>query len=106
MSFVTKTPPPPYYAVIFSSLRSEGDNGYGEVAKRVVELAYQQKGFLGAESIRNDKGEGITISYWDSLEAIEAWKNNGEHMGAQSKARLWYEAFGLRVVKVERDSFL
>ena len=68
MSDIADTPKPPYYAVIFSSHRTDGDNGYGEMAERMAELAAQQPGYLGMESAR--EGLGITVSYWESLEAI------------------------------------
>jgi heme-degrading monooxygenase HmoA len=97
------TPEPPYYAVIFSSLRQGGDNGYGETADRMVELASQQPGFLGVESLRGADGFGITVSYWESEDAIKNWKRNVEHSEARKRGRLeWYEHFELRVAKVER----
>jgi len=61
---IAKTPEPPYYAVIFTSLRTEGDRGYGHMADRMVELASQQPGFLGVETTRGADGFGITVSYW------------------------------------------
>ena len=73
-SKISDTPAPPYYAVIFTSLRTEGDNGYAETAKRMEELSSQYPGFLGIESVRNELG--ITVSYWSSLEAIQNWKQN------------------------------
>ncbi len=101
MTAIAATPAPPYYAVIFTSLRTAGDNGYGETAARMVELAARQPGFLGIESAR--EGLGITVSYWESLEAIAAWKRNAEHLVAQRRGREeWYSGFALRVCKVER----
>jgi len=97
------TPKPPYYAVIFSSLKSE-DNGYGEMAKRMVELVKNQDGFLGYESLRDENGFGITVSYWRDLESINKWKSNLEHLKAQQKGReLWYKKYKIRVAKVERE---
>ena len=102
MSLIASTPKPPYYAVIFTSLRTEGDNGYGEMADRMNELAAQQPGFLGIESVRD--GLGITVSYWDSLEAIKHWKANLEHKEAQKSGReRWYSTFRIRIAKVERE---
>jgi heme-degrading monooxygenase HmoA len=102
MSDIAQTPEPPYYAVIFSNHRTEGDNGYGEMAERMVELASDQPGFLGVESVRD--GLGITVSYWESLEAIKHWKRNSEHCKAQRLGHeKWYSAFKLRIAKVERD---
>jgi heme-degrading monooxygenase HmoA len=96
-----KTPEPPYYAVIFSSVRR--DNGYTQVAERMVELASQQPGFLGVESVRGTDGFGITVSYWTSEAVISAWKANVEHLSAQKKGKQkWYEHYELRVAKVER----
>jgi heme-degrading monooxygenase HmoA len=96
----------PYYAVIFTSERTEGDHGYGEMADKMVELASKQPGFLGMESVRDATGLGITISYWDSLEAIKLWKENAAHKVAQKKGKqMWYKRFALRVCKVEREYF-
>jgi len=102
MTLLAKTPVPPYYAVIFTSVRTTGDNGYGEVADRMVTLAEQQPGFLGMESAREEVG--ITVSYWQDLDSIKQWKQNVEHLGAQKMGReQWYEAFKVRIAKVERD---
>lgn len=98
---LANTPKPPYYAVIFSNTKNDALQGYAETAQRMVELAHQQPGFLGIESASDDIA--ITVSYWESLEAIAAWKANSEHLLAQKKGRQqWYQAFRLRVAKVER----
>jgi heme-degrading monooxygenase HmoA len=97
------TPEPPYYAVIFTSTRTGVDEGYQEVAARMVELASRQPGFLGVESSRGADGLGITVSYWASLDAIAAWKAQGEHRIAQGNGhRKWYEHFETRIARVER----
>ena len=99
---IAKTPPPPYYAVIFTSVRTETDEGYGDMASHMVDLAAGQPGFLGVESARNDLG--ITVSYWEGLEAIRAWKAHAEHLLAQRLGReKWYHAYKTRVCRVERD---
>ena len=101
---IAKTPKPPYYAVIFTSLRTEGDRGYGHMADQMVELAAQQPGFLGVESARTAEGLGITVSYWSSEEAITAWKAHADHRIAQETGqRVWYSDYHLRVARVERD---
>ncbi|NVZ40826.1 antibiotic biosynthesis monooxygenase [Pseudomonas sp. 21615526] len=101
---IAKTPKPPYYAVVFSSLRTEGDNGYGQAADRMLELARQQPGFLGVESARGDDGLGITVSYWSSEAEILAWKQHAEHTEVREQGRAtWYLACHTRVCKVERS---
>lgn len=98
---LANTPKPPYYAVIFSNIKNEEIKGYAETADRMVELAHQQPGFLGIESASSDIA--ITVSYWESLDAIAAWKANSEHQLAQKQGRQqWYKSFRLRVAKVER----
>jgi heme-degrading monooxygenase HmoA len=93
----------PYYAVIFTSRRSDGDNGYGEAAEAMVALAARQPGFLGVESARGSDGIGITVSYWESEEAIANWRRNAEHRVAQANGlEKWYAEFFTRVAKVER----
>ena len=98
-----RLPEPPYYAVIFSSQRTSGENGYGAMAERMVELARAQPGFLGVESVRDASGLGITVSYWRDEDSIANWKAHAEHLVAQARGRReWYEAFELRVARVER----
>ncbi len=97
------TPKPPYFAVVFSSPRTEGDNGYAQTGDRIMELAKEQPGFLGAESTRDASGFGITVSYWASLEAIANWRANDEHLNAQAQGmKTWYSRYELRVCKVDR----
>ncbi len=101
MNQIAATPRPPYYAVIFTSFRSEGDNGYAEAAAQMLDLARQQPGFLGYESARQEMG--ISVSYWESLEAIRAWKEHPEHRKVQENESLWYRENRIRICKVERD---
>lgn len=97
------TPEPPYYAVVFSSMRGANVEGYDAAAARMMELAAEQPGFLGAESTRGADGFGITVSYWTSEEAITSWKAHAEHRVAQELGRSrWYEHYELRVARVER----
>jgi heme-degrading monooxygenase HmoA len=99
---LAQTPKPPYYAVIFSSLRTEGDNGYEAMSDQMLELAKQQPGYLGFESAR--KEIGITVSYWESEEAIRNWKMNLEHQLAQKMGKeKWYSQYRIRVCLVERE---
>ena len=94
------------YAVIFASQRAEGNAlAYGAMADRMVELAAQQPGFVGVESFRDEDGFGITISYWESEQAIRSWKANSEHLEAQRQGKSdWYAHFDLRVCRIERAS--
>ena len=99
---IANTPKPPYYAVIFSTIRTTIDDGYLETAERMEELAKQQEGYLGIESARSEVG--ITVSYWKSLDAILKWRNNAEHTLAREKGKkLWYKKYQLRICKVERE---
>ncbi len=96
------TPPPPYYAVIFTSIRTDSDAGYQATAQRMLDLAAGQPGYLGVESARNDIG--ITVSYWQDLESIRLWKVHADHQIAQELGKsTWYEAYRVRVCKVERE---
>jgi heme-degrading monooxygenase HmoA len=113
-----RLPEPPYFAVIFTSVRradaeseagevsagqAEAPPGYDTMAQRMLELARQQPGFLGVESARGADGLGITVSYWESEEAIRRWRDDAEHQVAQALGReQWYAWFTLHVAKVER----
>ena len=99
---IADTPEPPYYAVIFTSLRTPGDNGYGVMVGRMLKMAAEQPGYLGVESARENLG--ITVSYWRSLEDIANWKRVADHLEAQRQGReKWYATYKTRIAKVERD---
>lgn len=102
MTEIAKTPEAPYYAVIFTSLKTDDDSGYPDMAGRMLELAMQQPGFLGVESARSEVG--ITVSYWSDLESIKNWKEHVEHKEAQRLGyEKWYSSYKTRIAKVERD---
>lgn len=94
----------PYFAVIFTSQKSQVAVGYDEMAKKMEELSSAQPGFLGIHSVRGDDGMGITVSYWKSLEDIANWKLHSKHLEAQQKGKTdWYSGYEVRICKVERQ---
>ncbi len=102
-SQMAMTPDPPYYAVIFTSLRTDVDDDYDEMAERMIELAAEQDGYLGIEHARD--GIGITVSYWRDEESIRRWKDHAEHRIAQRDGyEKWYSSFATRVCRVERQN--
>lgn len=102
MNLFAETPKPPYYAVIFTSERTEEVEGYSDTSERMINLAKQQDGFLGIESARENLG--ITVSYWKDLESIKKWKLNTEHLVAQKNGKtIWYKNYKTRICLVERD---
>lgn len=99
---IAKTPKAPYYAVIFTSVRTPVDKGYSEMSEKMVKVAQEQPGFLGFETVRNDLG--ITVSYWKNIESILNWKNHPEHQKARETGKsIWYAQYKVRICKVERD---
>ncbi|MEZ5989689.1 MAG: antibiotic biosynthesis monooxygenase [Planctomycetota bacterium] len=102
MEFFAATPEPPYLAVLFSSVLTDDPMDYGEVAARMLELASQQDGFLGAESVRDDQDRGITISYWRDEAAIAGWRADVEHRATMERAADFYAGWRIRVARVER----
>lgn len=102
---LARTPTPPYYAVVFTSLRHEADDeGYGRAAQEMVDLAATMPGFLGLESVRDAAGVGITVSYWRSLDDVHAWGRHAAHVQIQRRGReVWYQAFRLRICRVEEE---
>ncbi len=102
MSNLTSTPKPPYYAVIFASVKSNDLNDYSETAERMMQLAQAQPGFLGVDSASS--AIGITVSYWSDIDSIKAWKQNAEHQEAQAQGKdRWYSAYTTRIAKVEHE---
>ncbi len=105
MSTLAQTPNPPYYAVVFSSQRTAADaEGYAEMSDRMFALAAQQPGYLGVEAVHGEDGFGMTVSYWESLDAIRNWRAQAEHKIAQAQGRAqWYQKYQLRICRVEKD---
>lgn len=102
-SSIAATLQPPYYAVIFTSIRTDVEEGYGQMAERMVRLASEQPGFLGVESVR-ENGLGITVSYWATEDALLQWRRNLAHQEAQQQGRdAWYRQYRVRVARVERE---
>jgi heme-degrading monooxygenase HmoA len=102
-SGIAQLPAPPYYAVIFTSKRTDGDHGYAAMSEAMIERGRQQPGFLGLESARGADGVGVTVSYWRDLESIRAWKDDRAHGQAQRKGQSsWYEHYEVRIARVER----
>ena len=99
---IAATPEPPYVAVIFTSIRTDGDAGYGAMAAAMAELAAQQPGYLGFESAR--EGIGISVAYWRDEESARAWKQVAAHQVAQRRGRdVWYRDYRVRIATVTRD---
>lgn len=99
---IANTPKPPYYAVIFTSVLSDADDAYAEMANNMVDLAKIQSGFLGFETSREETG--ISVSYWKDLDSIKKWKNNLDHMYAQKMGKeKWYKEYKTRISRVEYD---
>jgi heme-degrading monooxygenase HmoA len=96
-------PEPPYYAVVFTSLRAAADEGYADTARRMFALVQKQPGYLGADSVRGADGLGITVAYFRDEESIAAWRRNVDHTAARERGReRWYDSYAIHVAKVER----
>jgi heme-degrading monooxygenase HmoA len=105
VAFIAKTPKPPYYAVIFTSINADGDHAeHAEVSRRMVELAATYDGFLGIEPARSADGSGVSAIYWKDTDSIAAFGRDPEHLIAKKKGReIWYSHYMIRICKVERE---
>ena len=105
MNRLAQTPNPPYYAVVFTSQRTDDDDsGYTEMSDRMFALAAQQPGYLGVETVPGEDGFGMTVSYWESLVAIRKWRAQAEHKIAQQQGQAtWYEQYKIRICLVEKE---
>lgn len=103
-STFARLPEPPYHVAIFSSRRNAIDQaGYADSARRMFDLAARQPGFLGIESVRDDDGFGITVSYWCDEAAILSWRDQPDHAATRAHGRArWYDHYEVRIARVER----
>lgn len=93
---------PPYYAVIFTSLRTETDPDYDQTDDHMMQLVKNIPGFIGVDSARSELG--ISVSYWRDLESIKEWKNQIDHLIAQRKGKeKWYQQYTVRIALVEKQ---
>ena len=91
-----------YYAVIFTAEMAAELAGYTDTAQRINELVQQQRGYIGKYH-RMEGNREITISYWESLEAVKAWKAHPEHRAAQELGRSkWYADYQVQLVRIDR----
>ena len=103
---IAATPQPPYYAAIFSSVRTEGDDAaYEAMGEAMAALAMQQPGFIGFEFGADTPDRfSLFVSYWNDDNDIRRWKELGAHLDAQRLGKQrWYGAYKIRIAKVERD---
>ena len=105
MPYITKTPAPPYYTVVFTSINADVDHTeHTEMFGRLVERAATYEGYLGIEAARNRDGTGVAAVYWKDLASIDAWARDPEHQVAKRKGReLWYSHYMIRICRVERE---
>ena len=93
-----------FYAVLFSSEKSDNNEGYAEMDELTMKLASEQSGYLGYESLSNGT-KTIFISYWKNKQAIEQWSQHAIHLIAKSKADLWYKRYLSQICWVERSHY-
>lgn len=95
---------PPYYAVVFTTVRTEDQSGYSETSARMEEMVKEVPGFLGMDHAQTPGGLGITVGYFRDADALTEWRNNAEHRAAQKRGQAeWYQNYTLHVAKVERS---
>ena len=95
---------PPYYAVVFTTVRTQDQSGYRETNARMEELVRDVPGYLGMDHAQNPGGLGITVAYFRDAEALTQWRTNAEHQAAQQRGRAhWYQSYTIHVAKVERS---
>ena len=105
MPYISKTPNPPYYAVVFTSINANVDHTeHVDMYARLVQRAATYEGYLGIEPARNSDGTGVAVVYFKDQESIGAWAKDPEHQIAKRKGReIWYSHYMIRICRVERD---
>ncbi len=74
-------------AIFRSRLREDAGSDYRPVAERMLELARSMPGFVDFKSFRAEDGERVSLIEFESLEALEAWRDHPEHLKAQRAGR-------------------
>ena len=91
------------YAVIFKASVEQLDEEYFAMAERLRKLAFDDYGCQGFDSFTEGSSE-VAISYWSSLEQIQAWKSDPVHQAAQKAGQgQWYSSYQVQIVEVLRE---
>ncbi len=95
------------YAVIFEvKIKEEGKDQYLAIAAKLKEQLIQMDGFISIERFQSlvEEGKLLSLSYWESMESIEIWKQNLDHLQAQSEGRAkLFEDYRIRIAEVVKD---
>jgi heme-degrading monooxygenase HmoA len=95
---------PPYYAAVFTTVRTQDQDGYSETSAHLEDLVKDVPGYLGMDHAQTPGGLGITVSYFRDADALTQWRTNAEHRVAQKRGRAqWYQDYTLHVARVERS---
>ncbi|MFE9603842.1 antibiotic biosynthesis monooxygenase family protein [Streptomyces hokutonensis] len=95
---------PPYYAAVFTTVRTQDQSDYSETSAHLEELVKNVPGYLGMDHAQTPGGLGITVSYFRDADALKEWRTDVEHRVAQNRGRAeWYQTYTLHVAKVERS---
>lgn len=80
--------------------KDSDDAEYAAAGKRMVELASAMPGFVSYESL----GQGVGIGTFESLEALDAWGKQPEHVRTQQRGRdAFYDSYLIQVCEVIRE---
>jgi heme-degrading monooxygenase HmoA len=104
-SELLRTPSPPYYAVISTSIRPmEGSADYDTTMEAMIRLVKEMPGFLGAESsveLKDNKYYKVSTVYWRDLKSLSAWRHDVAHVKAKEHgAAHFYLEHNIRVCQV------
>ena len=91
------------YAVIFKSKRQDANSElYYQHNDLLDEKIKSLPGYIKHSGLRHpETREGVTIAYFNSLDAIDNWRKDGEHMNAKKLAKSeFYENYSVEVTEV------
>ena len=95
------------YLVLFEVFpHNDQKDRYFELAAQLRETLHQQPGFVHVERFQSlvDEGKILSISCWETQDAILNWRQHAKHMvvQAEGKERV-FASYRLRVAEVTRD---
>ena len=104
MKKISNTPSPPYVCAVFTSIRTEINEGYEQMNDILFKEINKVSGYLGNETFRDKDGFGVNVSYWKDMKSLKYWRDNELHKKAQALGKSkWYKEYKLRICKVERN---
>ena len=89
------------YSAAFIFEPGDYDDEFHELNARIDEVAASLPGFMGSETwLSADGKRRNAVYYWDSLDALQAFSRDPDHLQAKRQYSKWYAGYHVIIAEV------